>query len=88
MRWKAKTTYVWEAGPCSTLPTAGENAVTESAVTIRCLTACSSRQQFLERSKHIKGSKERCLLGQNTTCEFSVANNPLYQASKRPATIL
>ena len=23
-------------------------------------------------SKHIKGSKECCLLGQNTTCEFSV----------------
>ena len=22
-------------------------------------------------SKHIKGSKDRCLLGQNTTCEFS-----------------
>ena len=25
--------YVWEAAPCSTLPTADENAVTESAVT-------------------------------------------------------
>ena len=24
-----------------------------------------------ERSKHVKCSKERCLLGQNTTCEFS-----------------
>ena len=27
------TAYVWEAAPCSTLPTADENAVTESAVT-------------------------------------------------------
>ena len=26
---------------------------------------------FLRRSKHIKGSKEHYLLGQNTTCEFS-----------------
>jgi len=27
------TTYVWEAAPCSSLPTADENALTESAVT-------------------------------------------------------
>ena len=27
----ALTAYVWEAAPCSTLPTADENAVTESA---------------------------------------------------------
>ena len=27
------TVYVWEAAPCSTLPTADDNAVTESAVT-------------------------------------------------------
>ena len=27
------TAYVWEAAPCSSLPTADENAVTESAVT-------------------------------------------------------
>ena len=27
------TAYVWEAAPCSTLPTADENAMTESAVT-------------------------------------------------------
>ena len=27
------TAYVWEAAPCSTLPTADENAVTESTVT-------------------------------------------------------
>ena len=27
------TAYVWEAAPCSTLPTADENAVTESVVT-------------------------------------------------------
>ena len=27
------TAYVWEAAPCSALPTADENAVTESTVT-------------------------------------------------------
>ena len=27
------TAYVWEAAPCSTLPTADENAVTESTAT-------------------------------------------------------
>ena len=29
----ALAAYAWEAAPCSTLPTADENAVTESAVT-------------------------------------------------------
>jgi len=77
------TPYVWEAAPCSTVPTAGENAVTESAVTIRYLSACPSRQHSLERPKHMKGSKERCLFGQITICKFSVANDPLYQATKR-----
>ena len=33
------------------------------------------------RSKHIKGSKERCLSGQDTTCKFS--GNPICQATKR-----
>ena len=28
--------------------------------------------QIICRSKDIKGSRERCLLGQNTTCQFSV----------------
>ena len=32
-RISALTAYVWGAGPCSTLPTADENAVTESTVT-------------------------------------------------------
>ena len=32
-RISALTAYVWGAAPCSTLPTADENAVTESAVT-------------------------------------------------------
>ena len=30
-RLSAQTAYVWGAAPCSTLPTADENAVTESA---------------------------------------------------------
>ena len=30
----ALTAYVWGAAPCSALPTADENAVTESAVTL------------------------------------------------------
>ena len=38
------TAYVWEAAPCSTMPTADENAVTESAVT-----TLSSKPQFLRR---------------------------------------
>ena len=42
------TAYVWKAAPCSALPTADENAVTESAVT-NCLPACSSQPQFLQR---------------------------------------
>ena len=29
-----------------------------------------------------QGSKERYLLGQNTTCELSDPGNPLYQAAK------
>ena len=38
----------WKAAPCSALPTADENVVTESAVT-NCLPACSSQPQFLQR---------------------------------------
>ena len=41
------------AAACSALPTADENAVTESAVTIQYLLACSSLPRFLRRIVHI-----------------------------------
>ena len=39
------TAYVWEVDPCSTLPTADENAVTESVVTSVC---CCSENAVTE----------------------------------------
>ena len=53
----------------------------------KCLSDCASAHDTwthvlsLMRSKHIKDSKERYLLGQNTACEFR--GNPLHQATKR-----
>ncbi len=44
--------YVWEAAPCSTLPAADENTVTESAVT-------TSQPQFLRRITRPWTSKQK-----------------------------
>ena len=41
----------------------------KQSVLVTNFRSCTNDQCM--RSKHIKGSKERCLLGQNTTCEFS-----------------
>ena len=43
------TAYVWEAAPCSPLPTADENAV-QNFLWPPCLPACSSQPQFLQRT--------------------------------------
>ena len=55
-RISALTAYVWGAAPCSSLPTADENAVTESAVTTVSSSLYQSAATVLTKNEFLYSS--------------------------------